>query len=233
MHNQNKKYDYESNKIDFIKRAFFLKKNRLPSDQEISYFIGHLKSYKDTKNFFSLIKDYKKLENESNLKPSDQIANEHENSRVYIDLGSKNEKSNFYNGSIEYEQTEFSAKASSSFKLKVSVENKSQYKWSTQDYIFLCYRWYDRNKKFISEGVRTNLDNDLPSIQKKLFYIQIVSPKDPELYFLELTLVHENKCWFDQRGFKSFFIKVDVQISANSSTEKIINKISNLRKLKS
>jgi hypothetical protein len=224
MDNKYKKYDYESNKIDFIKRSFFLKKNRLPSEQEISYFLPHLKSYGEAKNFFNLIKDYKNLENESALQQTNQIVIEHRDPGV---------KNHFYDGCIQYDQTKFSTRASSSFKLKVSVENKSQYKWTSQDDIFLCYRWWDRNKEYISEGVRTVLDNDLQSMQKNLFWIQIVSPKDPELYFLELTLVHENHCWFDQGGFKSFFIEADVQFCASSSTEKIINKISKLRKLKS
>jgi hypothetical protein len=232
MHDQNNKYDYESNKIDFIKRAFFQKKNRLPTTQEISYFLPHIKSYRDAKNFFSLIKDYKNLENESTLEHPKQIENEHGNSGLDIDAGLKDKKDHFYDGCIKYDQTKFSTRASSSYKLKISVENKSQFKWSSQDDIFLCFRWYDRNKKYISEGVRTTLDNDLPSMQLNLYNIQIVTPKDPELYFLELTLVHENQCWFEQRGFKSYFIEVDVQFCASISTEKIINKISKLRKLK-
>ncbi len=104
---------------------------------------------------------------------------------------------------------------SEQFRLDVELLNLSTQSWKNflDLPINLSYHWQSKNLEIqVHDGIRTPLHTEevLPQIPLRV-PMQIQSPEVAGHYTLVLIPVQEGVCWFDERGFTSCLIDVEVQ----------------------
>jgi hypothetical protein len=78
--------------------------------------------------------------------------------------------------------------------------------------VYLSYHWRGINGEPIDfDGFRSPLPGKVvKAAGKSRGNVMIEAPENPGRYALELSLVQEQVCWFEDRGFKSAIQMVDV-----------------------
>lgn len=101
--------------------------------------------------------------------------------------------------------------------IKVKVENTGMDCWSSEGEmpVNLSYHWLlPDGKIFIFDGLRTKLSKDGLKPGNHLTLDMIVSaPNTHGLYVLEITLVSENRFWFEQCSDQFFTARCNVDVS--------------------
>jgi hypothetical protein len=98
--------------------------------------------------------------------------------------------------------------------IKVRVSNGGTETWHAygEHPVFLCYHWKKVNgDNYIYDGVRTNLlDAEIEAGKTFEQSMIIDAPSEKGVYRLVLTIVQEGVCWFEERGFNSAELDVNV-----------------------
>jgi len=138
---------------------------------------------------------------------------------------SKNSLNNFPTVSTQVlPENGFQAKISSSvdpalspeqsLNLKVVLENKSQVTWlpSKQSGIFLANRWRKRknNKVKVWKDGLTELTEPVAPGEKVTLNLKVIAPTVPRPWILEIDLIDEGVCWFQDYGSSPARLKTQV-----------------------
>jgi hypothetical protein len=89
--------------------------------------------------------------------------------------------------------------------LWVRVENRSCKTIQTtyEEPIFVSYHWYLQNgDAYQFEGARTPLPHPIPPGQQIEMAVNVVPPKEPGIFKLMVTLVHEGRYWMEEKGLE-------------------------------
>lgn len=117
-------------------------------------------------------------------------------------------------------------------KLSIAISNHSSAAWehtqSTQ--INACYHWLDGVGNVVQfDGERTPLPTAIAPGESLPLELNVVPPFQPGHYQLQLTLVHEGACWFDEHGFEVTTYPVDVEWCLPVSTSRVMDEFEYLR----
>ena len=100
------------------------------------------------------------------------------------------------------------------FTLSVEVSNETNFHWLSKglNLTYLSYHWQNELGEFvIFEGLRSPFSAlGLPCNQSLKADMQITAPLEIGKYYLILTLVKENICWFEENGFEPAKITINV-----------------------
>ena len=100
------------------------------------------------------------------------------------------------------------------FTLAVEVSNETDFHWLSKGLnpTYLSYHWQNElGESIIFEGLRSPFSSlGLPSNQSLKANMQLTAPLEIGKYHLILTLVKENVCWFEENGFETAKITVNV-----------------------
>jgi len=99
--------------------------------------------------------------------------------------------------------------------INVKIYNDTDVTWRNDPFrpINLSYHWLDENGTVILfEGVRTPLPDDgLLGYDSTLASMKIVAPKEEGKYKLILTMVQELVAWFENIGFESYNVMIEIK----------------------
>jgi GT2 family glycosyltransferase len=99
--------------------------------------------------------------------------------------------------------------------VQITIENKSESVWQTSEEtpIYLSYHWYHANGSVcVFDGLRTPLASPIPPGERRDMEITIKAPKSPGQYQIEFTMIYEGQYWFEDQGFISSHIPVEVEL---------------------
>jgi hypothetical protein len=101
------------------------------------------------------------------------------------------------------------------FSVPIEITNAGTEAWHCEgtQQVNISYHWYDKNGKVVQfDGVRSALPTRVikPGITARGSAL-VEAPKAPGRFTLELTLVQEQVCWFEDRGFLTAKCEVDVK----------------------
>ncbi|WP_028325361.1 Wzt carbohydrate-binding domain-containing protein [Desulfatirhabdium butyrativorans] len=100
------------------------------------------------------------------------------------------------------------------FALYVNVYNQSDQDWigDGNHPIYLSYHWRQSNGDVVEfDGLRTPISGRVIKAKRKTREQVIVeAPRDAGAYVLELSLVQEQVCWLEDRGFQPLCLNVEV-----------------------
>jgi hypothetical protein len=89
-------------------------------------------------------------------------------------------------------------KAGSMLQILVELFNASSTVWTSNFKVFLSYHWHDNvGSVVVQEGIRTPLVNNLSTNERIRQNIFILSPAEPGIYRLVITVLQENIRWFE------------------------------------
>lgn len=118
-------------------------------------------------------------------------------------------------GSITPIATLESVKSNEQCTIMVAIQNSSDQLWLGDCFrpVRISYHWYDLSgNKVLFNGLRTNLpDGGIAANYTVELEMLVQSPTEPGCYILELTLVQETVCWFEDRGFIPTRLEVVVE----------------------
>jgi hypothetical protein len=80
----------------------------------------------------------------------------------------------------------------------------------------LSYHWYDRDRKTLADGGRTELPADVPPGASVVLKAELVAPGRTGRYLLIWDMVHENTTWFSGQGVRP--LPVDVLVGRPEAT---------------
>lgn len=110
-------------------------------------------------------------------------------------------------------------------KLRIAISNRSAATWENTEAtaINACYHWLDEHGEVVQfDGVRTPLPEPIaPSVSLE-FELNVIPPSQPGRYQLQLTLVHEGVCWFEEQGFTATAHPVDIEWCLPASTTRVL-----------
>jgi hypothetical protein len=66
--------------------------------------------------------------------------------------------------------------------------------------VLVSYHWFRDDKLVVWDGERTRLPRDLRAGGRATLAVRVKAPAEPGAYVLQLTLVHENVSWFENKG---------------------------------
>ena len=88
---------------------------------------------------------------------------------------------------------------SSKIAMPVTVRNNGDRVWPASE-AFVSYHWFRDNRLVVWDGERTRLPRDLRAGSRAAVSVHVTTPTEPGSYVLMLTLVHELRAWFEQKG---------------------------------
>ena len=107
--------------------------------------------------------------------------------------------------------------AGKDYKVTVTLKNTSEVTWpwtlNGRGRVHISYHWLptDGDKPIVWDGVRSGLPHDIaPGETFTTNEVQVVAPQTPGFYRLQLTLVHENVGWFEQKGASTLIVPVKI-----------------------
>jgi hypothetical protein len=83
--------------------------------------------------------------------------------------------------------------------MPVTLRNTGDRVWPASA-VFVAYHWFRDNKLVIWDGERTPLPRDVRAASRETVAVRVKTPAEPGAYVLQVTLVHENVTWFEQKG---------------------------------
>ena len=98
--------------------------------------------------------------------------------------------------------------------ITLTLKNTGNEAWKSEPpyNIAISYHWYKDDNLTTWDGKRTGFPHDIaPGEQITIDDVRIETPKEPGLYKLQLTLVHENVTWFEAKGASVLLIPVNVR----------------------
>ena len=98
--------------------------------------------------------------------------------------------------------------------IRVTVENESNRNWQSlpPPGIALSYHWLGtQGKILVWDGIRTGFPVEVRPGQKKAMFLAVQPPSEPGRYVLQVTLVEDGVAWFENKGFVSVSMPVEVR----------------------
>ena len=126
-----------------------------------------------------------------------------------------------YRASIEV-QAPASIDAGGRTAVLVRVTNLSEATWLTDipggRHICVANHWLDSNGvPVVPDDGRARLPCDLPPGESVDVSLDITAPETPARYLLDVDLVQERICWFEERGSRTGRVPVDVRASGGGA----------------
>ena len=81
----------------------------------------------------------------------------------------------------------------------VTLRNSGNRVWPAS-LVFMSYHWFRDDTLIVWDGVRTRLPRDVRAGSRASLAVRVKTPAEPGAYVLQLTLVHENVSWFENKG---------------------------------
>ena len=102
---------------------------------------------------------------------------------------------------VEWEEAHVPQEAAANLMLAVPVtlRNSGNRVWPAS-LVFVAYHWFRDDKLIVWDGVRTRLPRDVRAGGRASLAVRVKTPAEPGAYVLQLTLVHENVSWFENKG---------------------------------
>jgi len=66
--------------------------------------------------------------------------------------------------------------------------------------VYVSYHWFRDGALIVWDGERTGLPRDLRAGGRASLAAHVKTPPEPGAYMLQITLVHEQVVWFEQKG---------------------------------
>jgi hypothetical protein len=135
-------------------------------------------------------------------------------------------------GSIRYIAAPKEAKEGEYFNVKFEVANNSMFTWKTTDSrpIFFSYHWHHENQEIAEyDGERNAITKPINPGEIASHEYRIKPPSCPGRYILELTLVHEGVCWYEQFGFLTAKTIIEIKPKLDSSAELMLKRLTIVR----
>jgi len=106
---------------------------------------------------------------------------------------------------VEWEEAHVPQEAAANLMLAVPVtlRNGGNRVWPAS-LVFISYHWFRDDKLIVWDGVRTRLPRDVRAGSRASLAVRVKTPAEPGAYVLQLTLVHENVSWFENKGANTF-----------------------------
>jgi hypothetical protein len=114
----------------------------------------------------------------------------------------------------------------------VTIENNSNTHWENTSSTFInaSYHWLDENgSPFQYDGMRTPLPTVIAVGEAVPLKLKVIPPSYPGSYQLQLTLVHEGVCWFEERGFNATLNPIEIEWCLPASTDRVLEEINYLK----
>lgn len=92
----------------------------------------------------------------------------------------------------------------------VRVTNSGLKTWSEKEAFHLSYHWYDRDRRYVTDGGRTSLPRDLATGETVLLNAQVQAPPHEGRFLLVWDMVHEQTAWFSGQGVAPAAVPVRV-----------------------
>jgi len=110
-------------------------------------------------------------------------------------------------GRIDVTRVPESAFVGETFEVDACVFNESSYDWITipgDKPIRLSYHWRNaQGAMVVFDGVRTEIESDKVAAGDKVAVtMRVTAPAEAGEYWLDLTIVQDGVCWFEDRGFE-------------------------------
>jgi hypothetical protein len=110
-------------------------------------------------------------------------------------------------------------------KIRIAISNHTTDTWLNNETmpISACYHWLSYSgEMFEFEGMRTPLPEPIAPNSSLELDLSVIPPDRPGRYQLQLTLLHENVCWFEERGFTANAYPVDIEWNLPVSTSRVL-----------
>ena len=106
---------------------------------------------------------------------------------------------------VEWEEAHVPQEAAANLTLAVPVtlRNSGNRVWPAS-LVFISYHWFRDDKLIVWDGARTRLPRDVRAGGRASLAVRVKTPAEPGAYVLQLTLVHENVSWFENKGANTF-----------------------------
>lgn len=113
------------------------------------------------------------------------------------------------------DRLKWKVKAGSKFIVPVTVENTSQFTWSSaaaRGPVNMAYSWLTVDEKMIQrDGARTPFSQDVAPGKTLQVSAVVLAPKERGIYLLRVSLVQEGVSWFSGRQVKPLDLTVVVE----------------------
>jgi hypothetical protein len=96
----------------------------------------------------------------------------------------------------------------------VTFRNSGNKVWPASA-VFIAYHWFRDNKIVVWDGERTRLPRDVRAGGRATLSVRVKAPAEPGDYLLQITLVHENVVWFEQKGADTILRPVAVRTTGS------------------
>ena len=106
---------------------------------------------------------------------------------------------------VEWEEAHVPREAAANLMLAVplTLRNSGNRVWPAS-LVFIAYHWFRDDKVIVWDGERTRLPRDVRAGGRASLAARVKTPTEPGSYVLQLTLVHENVSWFENKGARTF-----------------------------
>lgn len=103
--------------------------------------------------------------------------------------------------------------------LAVRLTNEGRKTWARDEAFHLSYHWFDRERRTLADGGRTELPADVRPGQSVEVRAEVVAPERTGSYILVWDMVHEHTTWFSGQGVRVATAEVAVGAPADASAE--------------
>lgn len=110
-------------------------------------------------------------------------------------------------------------------KLRIAISNHMTSTWENSEStpINASYHWLNEQGDIVHfDGVRTPLPGVVGPGESLEIDLNVIPPSQAGRYQLQLTLVHEGVCWFEEQGFTMTTYPVDVEWCLPASTNRVL-----------
>jgi hypothetical protein len=118
---------------------------------------------------------------------------------------------------VEWEEAYVPPEAAANLVLAVPVtlRNGGTRVWPASG-VLVSYHWFRDDKLVVWDGERTRLPRDLRAGGRATLAVRVKVPAEPGAYVLQLTLVHENVSWFENKGANTVIRPIVVRATTES-----------------
>ena len=106
---------------------------------------------------------------------------------------------------VEWEEAHVPQEVAANLMLAVPVtlRNSGNRVWPAS-LVFISYHWFLDSKVIVWDSERTRLPRDVRAGGRASLAVRVKTPAEPGAYVLQITLVHENVSWFENKGASTF-----------------------------
>lgn len=120
-----------------------------------------------------------------------------------------------FHAKYKSDRLKWKVKAGSEFVVPLTVENTSEFSWSSvaaHGPVNIAYSWlYVDEEMILRDGARTPLSQDVAPGKSLQVGAMVLAPKERGIYLLRISLVQEGVAWFTNRKVKPLDMTVIVE----------------------